>query len=277
MTTVPSLNRPAAPVNCSTAEQRLLRETATQSLLARRAATTDDAERQQLLEEVVELNLEIARGIARRFRGRGAEDDDLEQVACVGLMKAATNFRPEAGVPFIGYAVPSIRGEVKRYFRDCSWTVRIPRRLQELQGKIARVVPQLVQELGREPVAEEVADRLGVDSSEVRDADAARGCFNVLSLDKPIGADDGDMLLGEAIADHEDPRLRSIETFSQLGPLIGGLDPRDRRILELSFVENWRQTDIGQELGISQMQVSRLLSKILGRLRRQLQTDDAAA
>ncbi len=277
MITVSDLNSRVVPVNCSTTAQRSRREAATQELLSSRAATTDDAERQRLLEEVVELNLEIARGIARRFRGRGAEDDDLEQVACLGLMKAATNFRPEAGVPFIGYAVPSIRGEVKRYFRDCSWTVRIPRRLQELQGRLARAMPQLVQELGREPTVEELADRLGVDSGEVREADAARGCFNVLSLDKPIRAGDGDMMLGEAIPDDEDPRLRSIETFAQLGPLIGDLEPRDRRILELSFVENWRQTDIGQELGISQMQVSRLLSKIIVGLREQLQADDAVA
>ncbi|MGC4938151.1 sigma-70 family RNA polymerase sigma factor [Kribbella sp. DT2] len=265
------------PVNCSSPRQRAEREAATQELLRARVVAVDNDERQQLLEKVVELNLEVARGIARRFRGRGAEDDDLEQVACLGLMKAATNYRPETGVPFIGYAVPTIRGEVKRYFRDCSWTVRIPRRLQELQGRIARVLPLLVQELGREPTPMEIADRLGVDCSEVREADAARGCFNVLSLDRPVGAGDGDLLLADTVADDEDPHLSRIDTIDQLGPLISALAPRDQRILELAFVENWRQADIGADLGISQMQVSRLLTRILAGLRQRLEPIDIAA
>jgi RNA polymerase sigma-B factor len=270
MLTAQLVDRSIVPVNCSSAEQRALRELATHKLLSARALVTDDAERQQLLEEVVELNLEIARGIARRFRGRGVEEEDLEQVACLGLMKAATSFRLEAGVPFIGYAVPTIRGEVKRFFRDCSWTVRIPRRLQDLQGKISQVLPLLVQELGREPSVDELADRLGVDSDHVREADAARGCFNVLSLDRPVGHEDSELLLVDVIADDEDPGLRRIETIDQLGPLIGELNRRDRRILELCFIENWKQADIGQELGISQMQVSRLLARILATLRERL-------
>jgi RNA polymerase sigma-B factor len=270
MLTAPLVDRSSVPVDCSSSEQRALREAATHRLLSTRARVTDDAHRQQLLEEVVELNLEIARGIARRFRGRGVEAEDLEQVACLGLMKAATSFRLETGVPFIGYAVPTIRGEVKRFFRDCSWTVRVPRRLQDLQGKIAQVLPLLAQELGREPSVDELADRLGVDSDQVREAEAARGCFTVLSLDRPVGRTDGELMLVDVIADDEDPELRRIETIDQLGPLIGELDRRDRRILELCFVENWKQVDIGAELGISQMQVSRLLAKILAALRERL-------
>jgi RNA polymerase sigma-B factor len=277
MFTVQNSKGAASPNDCSSAEQRAQREALTQELLMSRAAVSGETERQRLLEEVVELNLEIARGIARRFRGRGAEDDDLEQVACLGLMKAAVNYRPETGVPFIGYAVPTIRGEVKRFFRDCSWTVRIPRRLQELQGKIARVLPLLSQELGREPTVEEIAERLGVDCGEVREADAARGCFNVLSLDKPVMHGDSELMLVDSIADEEDPHLRRFETIDQLDPLIGDLAPRDRRILELSFVENWTQSDIGKEIGISQMQVSRLLSRILSDLRKRLEPAEAAA
>nr|WP_238356648.1 sigma-70 family RNA polymerase sigma factor [Kribbella italica] len=246
-------------------------------MLRARAAAADELERQQLLEQAVELNLEVARAIARRFRGRGAEDDDLEQVACLGLIKAVRGYRIGDGVPFIGYAVPTIRGEVKRFFRDCSWTVRIPRRLQDLQGKIARTLPLLAQELGREPTPEEVAGRLGVDSKEVREADAARGCFNVLSLDRPGGSGDGDLSLLDMVADEEDPHLRRFEAIDQLGPLIDDLSARDRRILELAFIENWRQVDIGRDLGISQMQVSRLLSKILTGLRERLQPTGAVA
>jgi RNA polymerase sigma-B factor len=159
---------------------------------------------------------------------------------------------------------------VKRFFRDCSWTVRIPRRLQDLQGKIAQALPLLVQELGREPTLDELADRMGVDSDQVREAEAARGCFNVLSLDRPGSHGDSELPLVDIIADDEDPGLRRIETIDQLGPLIGELDRRDRRILELCFVENWKQVDIGAELGISQMQVSRLLAKILAVLRERL-------
>ncbi len=277
MSTVQELDSPAVPVNCSSPRQRAEREAATQRLLRARVVAVGNIERRQLLERVVELNLEVARGIARRFHGRGAEDDDLEQVACLGLMKAATNYSPETGVPFIGYAVPTIRGEVKRFFRDCSWTVRIPRRLQELQGRISRVLPLLVQELGREPTPEEIADRLGVDCGEVREADAARGCFNVLSLDRPVGAGDGDLLLADTVADDEDPHLSRIDTIAQLGPLISALAPRDQRILELAFVENWRQADIGADLGISQMQVSRLLTRILTGLRQRLEPIETAA
>jgi RNA polymerase sigma-B factor len=265
------------PTHCTTAEDRALREAATRELLEARARSTDDAERQRLLEQVVELNLEIARGIAQRFRGRGVEDDDLEQVACLGLMKAVRGYRIDDGVPFIGYAVPTIRGEVKRYFRDCSWTVRIPRRLQELQGRIANVLPQLEQELGREPTLDEVAAAIGVEVAEVLQAEGARGCFTVLSLDRPASRDDNDLVLADVIAATEDPQLHQFEATEMLSPLIAELDPRDREILELRFVENWKQADIGERLGISQMQVSRLLTRILAGLRDHLQPTGAAA
>jgi RNA polymerase sigma-B factor len=267
----------AAPTRCSSAEDRARREAATRELLEVRAGSTDETERQQLLERAVELNIEIARGIAQRFRSRGVEDEDLEQVACLGLMKAVRNYRPEDGIPFIGYAVPTIRGEVKRYFRDCSWTVRIPRRLQELQGRIAGVVPELLQELGREPTLDEIAAAIQADVGEVRQAEGARGCFSVLSLDRPAGRTDSDLVLADVVADSEDPQLHRFEAIEMLSPLIAELGPRDREIIELRFVENWKQADIGQKLGISQMQVSRLLTRILADLRERLQPAEAAA
>jgi RNA polymerase sigma-B factor len=264
------------PVHCSTAADRAAREAATRELMERRAASTDEDERQRLLEEVVELNIEMARGIARRFRGRGAEADDLEQVAYLGLVKAAHHYKLEADTPFIGFAIPTIRGEVKRYFRDCAWTVRIPRRLQEMQGTIATKLPLLEQELNREPTPAEIAEHLGVDVSEVEQALAAKGCFNVLSLDRPAEVD-ADLTLADVVADAEDGSIDQLETVEMLQPVLAGLGPRERRILQLRFVEGWTQSEIGRDIGVSQMQVSRVLRKILDDLRAQLSPLPAAA
>lgn len=263
-------------VHCSTAADRAAREAATRDLMERRAASTDDTERQRLLEEVVELNIEMARGIARRFRGRGAEADDLEQVAYLGLVKAAHHYRLEADTPFIGFAIPTIRGEVKRYFRDCAWTVRIPRRLQEMQGTIATKLPLLEQQLNREPTPAEIADHLGVEVSEVEQALAAKGCFNVLSLDRPSDVD-ADLTLADVVADSEDGCIDQLETVEMLQPVLAGLGPRERRILQLRFVEGWTQSEIGRDIGVSQMQVSRVLRKILDDLREKLSPLPAAA
>jgi RNA polymerase sigma-B factor len=265
----------SVPAQCSSAADRAAREAATVELFERRARTSDPEERRELLERIVELNLEIARGIAQRFRRRGVESEDLEQVAFLGLMKAATNYRLDANTPFIGYAVPSIRGEVKRYFRDCAWTVRIPRRLQETQGLISAKLPKLEQEFGREPSIEELADRLGVDAAEIEQAMAARGCFSTLSLD--LLADDNGWTLAEVVADEEDLALSQLEAVDMLQPVLEGLDSRDRRILQLRFVEGMTQSDIGAEIGISQMQVSRLLRRILDDLRDRLSPAATAA
>ncbi|WP_238334885.1 sigma-70 family RNA polymerase sigma factor [Kribbella amoyensis] len=264
------------PVQCTTAADRAAREAATRSLLERRAACSDETERQQLLEEAVELNLEMAKGIARRFRGRGAEADDLEQVAYLGLVKAAHHYRLDADTPFIGFAIPTIRGEVKRYFRDCAWTVRIPRRLQEMQGSIATKVPELEQLLNREPTPVEIADHLGVELAEVEQAMAAKGCFNVLSLDKPSDVD-ADLTLADVVAGDEDTSIDLLEAVDMLQPVLEDLGPRERRILQLRFVEGWTQSEIGKDIGVSQMQVSRVLRRILDDLRAKLSPLPAAA
>jgi len=263
------------PTQCSSASDRAAREAATVELFELRARATDPVEQQVLLERIVELNLEIARGIAQRFRGRGVELEDLEQVAFVGLMKAATNYRLDAETPFIGYAVPTIRGEIRRYFRDSAWTVRIPRRLQELQGLVSAKLPELEQELGREPSTEELAACLEVDEAEIEQALAARGCFNVLSLDRP--ADDDGLSLAEVVPDEDDVAVSRLEAVDMLQPILDDLGPRERRILELRFVEGWTQSDIGAEVGVSQMQVSRLLRRTLNELRERLAPLAAAA
>jgi RNA polymerase sigma-B factor len=252
------------------------RDSTTRALLSRRAASTDEDLRQALLDEAIELNLSIAHSIATRFRGRGVEPDDLDQVAYLGLVKAARSYDPSTDTPFLAYAVPTIRGEVKRYFRDCSWTVRIPRRLQELQGTIASVRPQLVQELHRDPSLQEIADEIGADVNDVEAAIAADGCFSVLSLDRPV---DGDSTanLADTIADEEDTSFEHTEAVAVLEPVLSDLAPRERRILELRFVEGHTQADIGAEIGVSQMQVSRLLRGILDRLRDRIEPPAAAA
>ncbi|MFK4087557.1 sigma-70 family RNA polymerase sigma factor [Kribbella sp. NPDC020789] len=265
----------SVPTQCSSAEDRAAREAATVELFEARAETTDPVEQQVLLERIVELNLEIARGIAQRFRGRGAEIEDLEQVAYVGLMKAATNYRLDAETPFIGYAVPTIRGEVKRYFRDCAWTVRIPRRLQEIQGLVSAKLPELEQTLGREPSTEELAEFLGLEAADVEQALAARGCFSTLSLDRP--AEETGLSLAEVVPDEDDVAVRQLEAVDMLQPILDELQPRERRILELRFVEGWTQSDIGAEVGVSQMQVSRLLRRTLDELRERLTPLSAAA
>lgn len=257
-----------APVECRSAEDRAAREAATRELLERRERSTDEAERQELLEAVVELNIEIARGIARRFRGKGPDTEDLEQVAYLGLVKAAHGYRLDADTPFIGYAVPTIRGEVKRYFRDCAWTVRIPRRLQEIQGLIGAKLPLIEQQLGREPQLSEIAEYLGLPLDEVEQALAARGCFNTLSLDRPEA--NADLTLAEVMADEDDRSMDQLEAMDMLRPVLKDLSTRDRRILELRFVEGWNQSDIGADIGVSQMQVSRLLRQILDELRARL-------
>jgi RNA polymerase sigma-B factor len=244
--------------------------------MERRAASTSESERQQLLEQVVELNLDMAKGIARRFRGRGAEADDLEQVAYLGLVKAAHHYRLEADTPFIGFAVPTIRGEVKRYFRDCAWTVRIPRRLQEMQGAIATKLPELGHELNREPTTAEIAAHLDVQVSEVEQALAAKGCFHVLSLDRPAEAD-VQLTLADVVADDDDSRIDQLETVEMLEPALADLGERDRRILQLRYIEGWTQSEIGKDIGVSQMQVSRLLRRILDDLHAKLEPESAAA
>ena len=265
-----------APIRSTETADRAAREAATRELMERKAATTDEEERQRLLEEVVELNLDMAKGIARRFRGRGAEADDLEQVAYLGLVKAAHHYRLEAETPFIGFAVPTIRGEVKRYFRDCAWTIRIPRRLQEMQGTIAGKLPVLEQELNREPTPAEIADHLEVEVTEVEQALAAKGCFNVLSLDRPAEVD-AELTLADVVADVDDDSIDQLETVEMLQPVLADLGERERRILQLRFVEGWTQAEIGNDIGVSQMQVSRVLRRILDDLRDKLAPLPAAA
>ena len=232
------------------------------------ADSTPDPRHQELLDEVVILNAPVARSIASRYRSKGVDPDDLEQVAYLGLVKAANGFRVDASTAFLSYAVPTIRGELKRYFRDCAWTVRPPRRVQEVQGSIAAAEPELIQRLGHVPTDAETAAALGTDAAEIAEASSVRGCFTTLSLDAPGSTDGGTSLL-DTVADDEDG-YDLVENVHTLTPVVAGLGDRDKRILELRFRNGFTQEEIGQELGVSQMQVSRLLRGILDRLRTDL-------
>jgi len=232
-------------------------------------ANVDADERHVLEDRLVEVNLQIALDVARRYRSRGVPIEDLEQVASLGLVKAARGYDPARGSDFLSYAVPTIRGEVRRYFRDHGWAVRPPRTVQQAQARITAVESDLCQELGRAPRPSEIAERLEVDLDLVVEALAANGCFSPTSLDAtPVGAENG---IGERLGE-DDTGFDSAEARVALQPLLAHLDRRERIMLEMRFFKGSTQSEIGAVLGITQMQVSRLLSALLARLRDEMGT-----
>lgn len=239
----------------------------TAQLLAEIAAA-DELERKRLQDEVAMLNMCVARSIASRYRDRGEAYDDVLQAAYLGLIKAVRRYDASHGKDFLSFAVPTISGEVKRHFRDCGWTVRPPRRIQELQSRISSVSSELAQQLHRAATPTEVAARLGVSADEVVEALAADGCFTPTSLDKRVG-DDGGASLGDLLGE-EDADLSRIETHVALIPLVRDLAPRDRHIVTLRFFRGWTQEQIALDIGVTQMQVSRLLARILRDMRSQI-------
>ncbi len=243
------------------------RRVETARLLARSRASRGEA-RESHENEVVRLNMGVAGDVARRYHGRGIADEDIDQVAYLGLVKAVRGFDPTLGHDFLSYAVPTVRGEIRRYFRDAGWTVRPPRSVQELQARVTAAEGELCQDLGRAPRPAEVAVHLDVPLALVIDSLHATGCFSPVSLDAPRAQSDTDAP-AERLGD-VDPAFASTEARLALEPLMGALDPRDRRILELRYFENRTQAQIGADVGVTQEQVSRLLSGILRKLRRSL-------
>jgi RNA polymerase sigma-B factor len=239
----------------------------TASLLAR-AASAAEPERARLLDEVVVINMGVANAIASRYRSRGISSEDLHQVAYLALVKATHGYDASSGHNFLSYCVPTIRGELKRHFRDLGWTVRPPRRIQELQARIAAAESDLCFSLGRSPRPSEIAAHLDEDIEEVTEALATDGCFTPASLDKPVG-EEGEMALGEMLGD-EDEAQSAAEARVVLAPVVRRLGERDRRILMLRFFRGWTQQEIADDIGVTQMQVSRLLSRILTELREQI-------
>lgn len=245
------------------------RRESTARLFAELEGATED-EARTIRDQIVRLNMGVASDCARRYRGRGVATEDLDQVAYLGLVKAVQAFDADRGHDFLSFAVPTIRGEVRRHFRDLGWALRPPRSIQELQSRILAAESDLTQELGRSPRPSDLAKHLGVDLEQVLDALGASGCFAPASLDVP--ALEGDDSLGERIG-AEDPAFATAEARVTLDAVLRGLTPRERRILELRFFGNRTQAEIGADIGVTQMQVSRLLNRILARLRERLLAD----
>lgn len=262
---------PSATTTASVAHQfvsRAERSDLTASLTWRAHRATDDAERRAVESEIVRLNLRVARAVAARYRGRGIPQEDLEQVACEALVKAVQRFDPSRQHDLLSYAVPTMRGELLRHFRDHSWVVRPPRRLQELERTIASATAELGAVLGHAPAAHEICTHLGIGPIEHREAMQAAQCRRLLSLDQPAAGDSA-TTLGELVPDEVD-RLAAADARAVLEPALRRLSGRDRRILYLRFVEDRTQREIGDELGVTQMQVSRWLTRICTQLRVQL-------
>ena len=218
-------------------------------------------------EELVERFLPLARQLARRYARPNEPIDDLFQVASMGLLKAIDRFDPERGNAFSTFAVPTIVGELKRYFRDTGWAVHVPRPIQERIGQVNRAVNELSRDLGRSPTPNELAESIGASAEEVLEALEAAKAFDAISLDMPRGGGDGE---GSAYADtvgEHDARFEMVEYSAVIEPTMAALPERDRLILRLRFERDLTQTEIADRLGISQMHVSRIIRRSLERLR----------
>ncbi|MEI2643804.1 MAG: RNA polymerase sigma factor SigF [Candidatus Nanopelagicales bacterium] len=225
----------------------------------------DDARRQSLRDELVTMHLPLVNHLARRFRDRGESHDDLVQVGTIGLIKAVDRFDTSRGVEFSTYATPTVIGEIKRHFRDKGWSVRVPRRLQELRISISKTTADLSQENGRSPTVREIAARIGVSEDEVLEGLEAAQSYSTLSLDGS-GGDEESIALVDTLGD-DDSALEHVEYRETLRPLLATLPDRERHIVMLRFFHNKTQSEIAEEVGVSQMHVSRLLVKALGTLR----------
>ena len=228
-----------------------------------------DLRREGLRDRIITGYLPLADHIARRYASRGIAKDDLVQVATVGLIHAVDRFDPERGIEFLSYAVPTVMGEVRRHFRDTAWPVRLPRRLQEMRMAINTARVHLSQALGRPATAADLAERLGVPETEVLEGLQAIQTFRSVSLDQPA-FDDGNSPAETIGAD--DLALDLVDNLESLLPLLRELPDRERQILSLRFFGEKTQSQIGTEIGISQMHVSRLLKSTLLGLRQHMLT-----
>ncbi|MFI0225735.1 RNA polymerase sigma factor SigF [Streptomyces lydicus] len=223
---------------------------------------------------LIEMNMSMVRYVARRYRNRGDDMEDIVQVGTIGLIKAIDRFDLTREVEFSTFAVPYILGEIKRFFRDTGWAVHVPRRLQELRSELAKAKEQLHIQLDRDPTVRELAGHLNLSEDEVIEGIVAANGYTAGSLDTPTDPAPSDQ--GRALADvlgEDDPGMETVEDLHTLAPLLRKLDERERQLIELRYGQEMTQSQIGEELGVSQMHVSRLLSRTLSKLRAGMLTE----
>jgi RNA polymerase sigma-B factor len=254
----------------ATGDAPTTREASVALFVALRDAS-DDEERTQLRDDLVRLHLPLVEHCARRFQNRGEPLDDLVQVGTIGLIKAVDRFDAERGVEFSTYATPTIVGEIKRYFRDKGWAIRVPRRLQELRMAISGITGELSQQLGRAPTPREIAERLDISVEEVLEGIESANAYATLSLDAGDSGDEGTTSMLDTLGE-DDIALEHVEIRESIKPLLEALPAREKKILLLRFFRGMTQSQIAAEIGVSQMHVSRLLSRTLEKLRSGLET-----
>ncbi|MER6914369.1 SigB/SigF/SigG family RNA polymerase sigma factor [Streptomyces sp. NPDC000594] len=247
----------------------------TEAAFARFVTLPEGPEREALRQELVHAWLPMSERIAGRFRNRGESLEDLRQVAALGLVKAVDRYDPARGCAFASFAVPTITGEVKRHFRDHTWTLHVPRRVQDQRNRVRAAQQELAQSVsGRAPTEAEIAERAGLTPDETREGLAAIGSYRALSLDAEVtGGDDG-CTLGGAFGG-PDPALDAVIDREAVKPRLRALPERERRILYMRFFRDMTQSRIAEDLGISQMHVSRLINHSCDRLRREIMRDAA--
>jgi RNA polymerase sigma-B factor len=243
-------------------------DAADRALLRRYHEQGDLAARERLIEQYMSL----VRSLARRYAHRGEQLEDLVQIGAIGLIKAIDRFDIDRGVELTTYATPNIIGEIKRHFRDKGWSVRVPRGLQELSVQLSRLIEQKTFELGRSPTVAELAEAAGTTEEEVLEALESSRAYSSLSLSVGSSGDEEDVDPLESIGE-EERRYSASEDRAMLAPGFRVLDERERRILHLRFFEGLTQSQIAQQVGISQMHVSRLIRRALERIRAEIGTD----
>ena len=259
-----------APQRTPTARQLSTREESHALFDELADPATPEERRSACREQLVQLHLPLVDHCARRFTNRGEPLDDLVQVGTIGLIKSVDRFDNDRGVEFSTYATPTILGEIKRYFRDKGWAIRVPRRLQELRMSISAITGEMSQDLGRSPTPRELAEKLGVSVEEVMEGLESANAYSTLSLDAGDTNEDGG---GNTMLDglgEDDEGLANVEIRASVKPLIEALPPREKRILLLRFFRGMTQSQIADEIGVSQMHVSRLLNRTLAELRNSL-------
>ncbi|PUA80162.1 sigma-70 family RNA polymerase sigma factor [Nocardioides currus] len=231
------------------------------------ASLPDNIDRlDELREEVLLINMGVARSVARRFAQRGIDLEDLEQVACEALVKAIRRFDASRNHDFLAYAVPTIRGEVQRHFRDLGWMVKPTRRVQENQQRSARMAEDLSAELGRRPDTAELVSALGISAREHAEAESARGCFHATSLDQRLSDDGETGDIGSTLA-ADDRDLPACEARMMVIPALLDLTERERHVVYMRYFEDRTQNEIGADIGVGQAQVSRILASALDGMR----------